>query len=97
MIHERIAQGVYVKDIAAEMGVHPRTVSRALTCPMLKEKTVSILEPSDNRCMLRRKLLPLGAALAAFLLSPGMPRAARAEQPPLPATPIRRLSKTRPR
>src|SRR5271156_6484724 len=30
MIHERIAQGVYVKDIAAEMGVHPRTVSRAL-------------------------------------------------------------------
>lgn len=30
MIHERIAQGVYVKDVAAEMGVHPRTVSRAL-------------------------------------------------------------------
>ena len=30
MIHERIAQGVYVKDIAAGMGVHPRTVSRAL-------------------------------------------------------------------
>jgi transposase len=30
MIHERSAQGVYVKDIAAEMGVHPRTVSRAL-------------------------------------------------------------------
>lgn len=27
---ERIAQGVYVRDIAAEMGVHPRTVSRAL-------------------------------------------------------------------
>jgi len=26
MIHERIAQGMYVKDIAAEMGVHPRTV-----------------------------------------------------------------------
>ena len=30
MIHERIAQGVYVKDIAEELGVHPRTVSRAL-------------------------------------------------------------------
>jgi hypothetical protein len=30
MIHERIAQGVYFKDIAAEMEVHPRTVSRAL-------------------------------------------------------------------
>jgi transposase len=30
MIHERIAQGMYVKDIAAEMGVHPRTVSRAV-------------------------------------------------------------------
>jgi DNA replication protein DnaC len=30
MIQERIAQGVYIKDIAAELGVHPRTVSRAL-------------------------------------------------------------------
>jgi transposase len=30
MIQERMAQGVYVKDIAAELGVHPRTVSRAL-------------------------------------------------------------------
>jgi transposase len=30
MIQERIEQGVYVKDIAAELGVHPRTVSRAL-------------------------------------------------------------------
>ena len=30
MIQERIAQGVYVKDIAEELGVHPRTVSRAL-------------------------------------------------------------------
>ena len=30
MIQERIRQGVYVKDIAAELGVHPRTVSRAL-------------------------------------------------------------------
>ena len=30
MIHERIAQGVYVRNITAEMGVHPRTVSRAL-------------------------------------------------------------------
>src|SRR5260370_14720835 len=30
MIQERIRQGVYVKDIAAEWGVHPRTVSRAL-------------------------------------------------------------------
>jgi transposase len=30
MIQERITQGVYVKDIAAEMGVHPRTISRAL-------------------------------------------------------------------
>ena len=29
MIQERIRQGVYVKDIAAELGVHPRTVSRA--------------------------------------------------------------------
>ena len=30
MIQERIAQGVYVKDIAEELGVHPRTVSRAV-------------------------------------------------------------------
>lgn len=30
MIQERIAQGVYVKDLAEELGVHPRTVSRAL-------------------------------------------------------------------
>ena len=30
MIQERFAQGVYVKDIAAELGVHPRTISRAL-------------------------------------------------------------------
>src|SRR3984893_8799768 len=30
MIQERIRQGVYVKDIAAELGVHPRMVSRAL-------------------------------------------------------------------
>jgi transposase len=30
MIQERVRQGVYVKDIAAELGVHPRTVSRAL-------------------------------------------------------------------
>jgi transposase len=30
MIQERIEQGVYVKDLAAELGVHPRTVSRAL-------------------------------------------------------------------
>jgi transposase len=30
MIQERIRQGVYVKDVAAELGVHPRTVSRAL-------------------------------------------------------------------
>ena len=29
MIHERLRRGVYVKDIAAELGVHPRTVSRA--------------------------------------------------------------------
>ena len=30
MIQERIAKGVYVKDVAAELGVHPRTISRAL-------------------------------------------------------------------
>jgi hypothetical protein len=30
MIQERIRQGVYIKDVAAELGVHPRTVSRAL-------------------------------------------------------------------
>jgi IS30 family transposase len=30
MIQERIRQGVYVKDVASELGVHPRTVSRAL-------------------------------------------------------------------
>jgi transposase len=28
MIQERLRQGVYVKDIATELGVHPRTVSR---------------------------------------------------------------------
>jgi hypothetical protein len=27
MIQERLRQGVYVKDVAAELGVHPRTVS----------------------------------------------------------------------
>ena len=30
MIVEKRAQGAYVKDIAAELGVHPKTVSRAL-------------------------------------------------------------------
>lgn len=30
MISERRRQGAYVKDIAAELGVHPKTVSRAL-------------------------------------------------------------------
>jgi hypothetical protein len=30
MIQERIRQGVYVKDVTAELEVHPRTVSRAL-------------------------------------------------------------------
>ena len=30
MIQQRIAQGVYIKDIAEELGVHPRTVSRAI-------------------------------------------------------------------
>src|SRR5271156_2667824 len=29
MIQERLRQGVYVKDVAAELGVHPQTVSRA--------------------------------------------------------------------
>ena len=30
MITERYRQGVYIKDIAAELGVAPKTVSRAL-------------------------------------------------------------------
>jgi len=30
MIQEKLAKGVYIKDIAAELGVHPRTVRRAL-------------------------------------------------------------------
>ena len=30
MIQERLKQGVYQKDIAAELGVHPKTVRRAL-------------------------------------------------------------------
>lgn len=30
MIKEQVEQGVYLKDIAAELGVHPRTVRRAL-------------------------------------------------------------------
>ena len=30
MIQEKIAQGMYIKDIAEELGVHPRTVRRAL-------------------------------------------------------------------
>jgi transposase len=30
MIQERIDKGVYQKDVAAELGVHPKTVSRAL-------------------------------------------------------------------
>ena len=30
MITERYRQGVYIKDIAAELGVTPKTVSRAL-------------------------------------------------------------------
>ena len=30
MITERRRQGVYIKDIAAELGIHPKTVRRAL-------------------------------------------------------------------
>ena len=30
MIQEKRTKGVYIKDIAAELGVHPKTVSRAL-------------------------------------------------------------------
>ncbi|MCG8357480.1 MAG: helix-turn-helix domain-containing protein, partial [Kiloniellales bacterium] len=30
MIEERAARGAYLKDIAADLGVHPRTVRRAL-------------------------------------------------------------------
>jgi transposase len=30
MIQEKIQQGMYIKDIAKELGVHPRTVRRAL-------------------------------------------------------------------
>jgi hypothetical protein len=30
MIPKRIAQEVYVKDVAAELGVHPRSISPAL-------------------------------------------------------------------
>ena len=30
MISEQRRQGVFIKDIAAELGVHPRTVRRAL-------------------------------------------------------------------
>ena len=30
MIQEKRVQGVYIKNIAAELGVHPKTVSRAL-------------------------------------------------------------------
>jgi len=30
VIQGKIARGVYIKDIAAELGVHPRTVRRAL-------------------------------------------------------------------
>jgi hypothetical protein len=31
-------RGVYTKDIAAELGVHPRTVSRALSAPVLAHR-----------------------------------------------------------
>ena len=30
MIQEQRSKGAYIKDIAAELGVHPKTVSRAL-------------------------------------------------------------------
>lgn len=30
MIQKKLAKGVYLKDIAAELGVHPRTVRRAM-------------------------------------------------------------------
>lgn len=30
MIQEKVSKGVYLRDIAAELGVHPRTVRRAL-------------------------------------------------------------------
>ena len=30
MIQDRLKQGVYQKDIAAELGVHPKTVRRAM-------------------------------------------------------------------
>ena len=31
-IQAKVAQGIYLKDIAAEIGVHPRTVRRKADC-----------------------------------------------------------------
>ena len=41
-------RGVYTKDIAAELGVHPRTVSRALSAPVLANLMVEKEFSSDR-------------------------------------------------
>jgi transposase len=53
MISERHRQGVYLKDIAAELGVHPRTVRRALQRgaepPRRPKRRASKLDPYKAR------------------------------------------------
>src|SRR6266851_9861528 len=45
MIQERLRQGLYVKDVAAELGVHPCTVSRARQ----RGAAPAGRRPADNR------------------------------------------------
>ncbi len=53
MISERRRQGVFLKDIAAELGVHPRTVPRALQrgseLPRRPKRRPSKLDPYKAR------------------------------------------------
>lgn len=67
MIRERRSEGVYVKDIAAELGVHPRTVSRAL---------VRGSQPPVRRCGIRASKLEPYKAQVDDLLGQGIWNAA---------------------
>lgn len=62
MIQEKIKQGVYLKDIAAELGVHPRTISRTLQRGGA---------PSGKRSRARRSKLDPYKPLVDRLLSEG--------------------------
>lgn len=63
MIQEKLAKGVYLKDIAAELGVHPRTVRRAMARGGA---------PSGKRPRARRSKLDAFKPTVDHLLSEGV-------------------------